>query len=100
LRTLASGLGLAAFAMLLMQFVSSGRFERLSGKAGINRIMRFHQIASRLLLILVVFHLVVFFWPASLSDIPMMANMLMRMMVSSYMLSGTIALIAILFVAA
>ena len=100
LRTLASGLGLAAFAMLLMQFVSSGRFERLSGKAGINRIMRFHQIAARLLLILVVFHLVVFFWPASLSDIPMMANMLMRMMVSSYMLSGTIALIAILFVAA
>ena len=98
LRTLASNLGLVAFAMLLLQFVSSGRFERLSGKVGINRIMRFHQIASRLVLVLVIFHLLVFFWPASLADIPMMAKMLVRMMASNYMLSGTIALAVIVIV--
>jgi predicted ferric reductase len=97
LRGLAAVLGLAAFAMLLMQFISSGRFERLSGKVGINRIMRFHQLATRLVVLLLVFHVLLFFWPGSVSDIPMMANMLTKMMLSNYMLSGTIALAAVFF---
>ena len=97
LRGFAGGLGLAAFAMLLMQFISSGRFERLSGKVGINRMMRFHQLATRLVVLLVVFHVLLFFWPGSVSDIPMKANMLTKMMVSDYLLSGTIALAAVAF---
>ncbi len=97
LRAVAAVLGLAAFAMLLMQFISSGRLEWLSGRVGINRIMRFHQLATRLVVLLVVFHVLLFFWPGSVSDIPMMANMLTKMMVSDYMLAGTIALTIVLF---
>lgn len=100
LRALATGIGLAAFAMLLMQFISSGRVERICGQAGINRTMRFHQITARLLLLLVILHPLLFFWPATLSEIPQRANMLGRMLLSNYMLSGTIALIAVLLIAA
>jgi predicted ferric reductase len=56
LAELGIGLGLTAYAMLLMQFVSSGRFEQLSGRVGIDRMMRFHQLTARLLAVLVLLH--------------------------------------------
>ena len=99
-RLLATALGLVAFAMLLLQFVSSGRFESLSSKVGINRTMRFHQLTGRVLLMLVLLHVLLFFLPGSLADIPQAANMLVRMMLSNWMLSGTIALCAVVVVVA
>lgn len=99
-RFLATSLGLVAFAMLLLQFVSSGRFESLSSKVGINRTMRFHQLTGRVLLVLVLLHALLFFLPGSLADIPQAANMLVRMMSSNWMLSGSIALCAVVVVVA
>ena len=100
LRMLAIGCGLVAFAMLLMQFISSGRIEHICRKVGINRTMRFHQISTRLLLLLVILHPLLFFIPDSLSELPQKAGMLARILVSNYMLSGTIALFVFLFIVA
>ncbi|MFZ7097096.1 ferric reductase-like transmembrane domain-containing protein [Luteimonas dalianensis] len=43
---LSSGLAMIGFAMLLAQFLLSGRFRRVSGRVGIDVTMRFHQLAA------------------------------------------------------
>ncbi|MFC2967697.1 ferric reductase-like transmembrane domain-containing protein [Acidimangrovimonas pyrenivorans] len=48
--------GLAAGAMILLQMVSSGRFERLSGRIGIDVTMGFHKWAAPLALVLALAH--------------------------------------------
>jgi hypothetical protein len=42
-REFGAALGLTAGALLYLQFLSSGRFETLSGRIGIDRMMRFHR---------------------------------------------------------
>ncbi len=98
LRELATGLGLVAFAMLLMQFVSSGRYEHLSGTAGIDRTMRFHQLAARAVMFLVILHVLLFFVPTSAQEIPQSARLLAQTLVAQPMLSGSIALAATILV--
>lgn len=44
---LASGLGIMAFAVVLMEFVLSGRFKSISTGVGMDVTMRFHQIMAR-----------------------------------------------------
>lgn len=51
-----SASGLAALAMLLAQMLSSGRFRLLSGRVGIDRTMRFHQVAARAAVALAALH--------------------------------------------
>lgn len=53
---LASGLALVAFAMLLAEFVLSGRFRAISGRMGMDVTMRFHQLLARTALALIVLH--------------------------------------------
>jgi predicted ferric reductase len=55
-RELSSGLAMVGYVMALFQFVLSGRFEWLSGRTGIDRIMRFHQVASWAILAFVIVH--------------------------------------------
>lgn len=55
-REASSALVMVAFAMMLMEFVLSGRWRALSDRAGIDAVMRFHQLAARVLLVLVVLH--------------------------------------------
>jgi predicted ferric reductase len=43
LAELSSGLAMAGFAMLLLEFALSGRFRRLSARVGMDLTMRFHQ---------------------------------------------------------
>ena len=45
-RELSSGLVMVGFAMLLAQFLLSGRFRQISGRVGIDLTMRFHQLAA------------------------------------------------------
>ena len=56
LAELGVGMALVAYAMLLLQFIASGRFERLSGRVGIDRTMRFHQLAGRVAVALIIAH--------------------------------------------
>lgn len=53
---LASGAGLVALAILLVEFVLSGRFRAISQPIGMDVTMRFHQLIARSALVLVVLH--------------------------------------------
>jgi predicted ferric reductase len=53
---LASGLGILAFAMILMEFVLSGRFKTISNDIGMDVTMRFHQMMARIALGFAVLH--------------------------------------------
>lgn len=53
---LASGAGMLAFAVILMEFVLSGRFRTVSGRIGMDVTMRFHQLIARTALVLALAH--------------------------------------------
>lgn len=53
---LASGLGMLAFAMILAEFVLSGRFQSISSRIGMDVTMRFHQIMARGALVFALVH--------------------------------------------
>lgn len=53
---LSSALAMVAFAMLLMEFVLSGRFKSVSGSTGIDLTMRFHQLIARTLTVFLLIH--------------------------------------------
>jgi predicted ferric reductase len=55
-RELSSGLVMVGFALLLVQFLLSGRFRQVSGKVGIDLTMRFHQIAAWMVLAFILVH--------------------------------------------
>ncbi|SLN64774.1 Methane monooxygenase component C [Roseovarius litorisediminis] len=47
LEELASGLGILAFSMVLLEFILSGRFKSISNGVGMDVTMRFHQVLAR-----------------------------------------------------
>lgn len=51
-----SALAMIAFSTMLAEFLLSGRFHAISGRIGIDRTMRFHQLFARTVLLLVVIH--------------------------------------------
>jgi predicted ferric reductase len=53
---LASGLAMAGFSMLLMEFITSGRFRAVSAPVGIDLMMRFHQLVARVLTVFLLLH--------------------------------------------
>lgn len=53
---LSSALAMVGFAMLLMEFVLSGRFRTVSGGIGIDLTMRFHQLIARSLAVFILIH--------------------------------------------
>lgn len=53
---LGSGLGMLAFAMILAEFVLSGRFRRVSSGIGMDVTMRFHQVMARAALLFALVH--------------------------------------------
>lgn len=69
LRELGIGAGLAGLSLLLLQFLSSGRFERLSGRVGIDATMRLHQLAARSILALALLHPLAFVLPGSPAEV-------------------------------
>lgn len=53
---LASGLGILAFSMILVEFILSGRFKAISNGVGMDVTMRFHQVMARTALVFAVLH--------------------------------------------
>ena len=53
---LASGIGILAFSMILMEFILSGRFKTISNGIGMDVTMRFHQIMARTALVFALLH--------------------------------------------
>ncbi len=76
---LGGGLALAGYAMLLMQFLLTGRFRTIGGRVGIDVILRLHQIAARILTVMLLLHPFIY-WPS-----------LARMMATPAFASGIVA---------
>lgn len=53
---LATGAGILAYAIILVEFVLSGRFRLVSGRVGMDVTMRFHQLLARTALVLALVH--------------------------------------------
>lgn len=53
---LASGAGMLAFAIILVEFVLSGRFRSVSRRLGMDVTMRFHQLIARTAVVLALIH--------------------------------------------
>ena len=53
---LASGAGMLAFAIILVEFVLSGRFRKISARIGMDVTMRMHQLFARSALALAIVH--------------------------------------------
>ncbi|WP_323753538.1 ferredoxin reductase family protein [Marinobacter sp.] len=53
---LASGFGMLAFSMVLMEFILSGRFKVISNGVGMDVTMRLHQIMARTALVFALLH--------------------------------------------
>jgi predicted ferric reductase len=90
-RELSSGLVMVGYVMTLLQFLSSGRFEWLSGQIGIDRTMRFHQVASWLIFGLIIAHPLLYVMPRLPSSLMESLSALSRMFSSPSLLSGVIA---------
>ncbi|HEU5284302.1 MAG TPA: ferredoxin reductase family protein [Burkholderiales bacterium] len=96
LAELGIGAALVAYAMLLLQFISSGRFERLSGRVGIDRTMRFHQLGARVAALLVLAHPLIPRLPAQIDQIGMVPTAMAIMFRAPHMLSGVVAWVLVL----
>jgi predicted ferric reductase len=91
-RELSGALIMVAYVMTLAQFVMSGRFETLTGPAGIDRAMRFHQVAARFILAAVIVHPLLYSVP-DLHPNPMeaLASLHRRFFVAPTLRTGVIA---------
>ncbi len=56
LAALGTGLALVGYAMLLEQFAITGRFRFVSGRVGIDVVMRLHKLMARVATLFVLFH--------------------------------------------
>jgi len=90
-RELSAGLVMVGYIMTLLQFVLSGRFEWLSGRIGIDRTMRFHQVASWVIFGLILAHPLLYVAPRLPSGSTEALAALSRMFSSPTLLSGVIA---------
>jgi predicted ferric reductase len=90
-RELSSGLVMVGYAMMLAQFVLSGRFEWISGRAGIDRTMRFHQLTSWAILAFIVVHPFLYVVPRLSPDPTDAWIALNRMFSSANLRSGVVA---------
>jgi len=90
-REVSADMAVAGLAMLFMQFALSGRFKFVSGNIGIDSLMRFHQMAARVVLGLLIMHPFLLVTPA-LWVHPLVAAKMLSMMFTSHVLwSGTTA---------
>jgi predicted ferric reductase len=100
-REFSSGLVMVGFAMMLVEFLLSGRFRPVSGKAGIDLTMRFHQLAALSILVFVLVHPFLYAVPRLSPNPGDALTTLQRMFSSPGLRSGVIAWwLLILFVAA
>lgn len=66
---LAAGAGMLAYAVLLAEFLLSGRFRTVSGRIGIDVTMRFHQLLARTALVLALVHPFAYLEPSMHMDV-------------------------------
>ena len=87
------GTGVAALAMLLAQFVTSGRFEGVSGRIGLDRIMGFHRVAGTATILFIAVHIVALAAARNPANLAQVANRTFHMLTSGRNLAGLLALL-------
>ena len=96
-RELSTALVMIGFVALLLQFLLSGRFREISGRVGIDSIMRFHQLIAWSALVLVILHPLLYAMPRLLTGgVGEAATSLVRMFGSQGLRSGVIAWVLLL----
>ena len=93
---LAGAIGMVAAVMLCLQLVTSGRFEFLSGRIGIDITMAFHKWMARLLVVLAITHPLLFLLPLDLSRPNSTWNHLVALINRPADIPGIVALLLIL----
>lgn len=84
-------LALAAVMMIVMQFVSSGRFELLAGRTGLDVMMGFHRFAAKALVAAVTAHVAVELWLSAGEQFAQLPTSVMGLVAQKWLWSGTTA---------
>ncbi|MDP4033977.1 MAG: ferredoxin reductase family protein [Pseudorhodobacter sp.] len=92
----AAGLGLVALLAMVIQFVTSGRFEGISGRLGIDKIMAFHKIAALWVLVAAILHPLFYVLPTWLENPALGAERMTAYLTLPHYRSGVVALGALL----
>jgi predicted ferric reductase len=91
----AAGLGLVGLAAMAVQFATSGRFQIVSGRLGIDRVMAFHKTAAWWVLVALVLHPVAYVVPTWLEDSTLGIERLWAYHTLPHYRTGVIALAAL-----
>lgn len=91
----AAALGLVALAAMAVQFVTSGRFETVSGLLGIDKIMAFHKLAAWWVLLALLLHPLLYVLPTWLDDPALGLERLIAYLTLPHYRSGVVALAAL-----
>lgn len=95
---LGAAAAIVAASLLYLQFLSSGRFEALSGKIGIDRTMGFHRIAGVALLAFALVHPMSYVGGLLLEDPRAAASLLHALLSSTRLRSGVVALVLLMLI--
>lgn len=88
---LARAAGVATLAMFMMQFATSGRFEVISGRIGLDRTMGFHRLAAVGALWMIFLHVVFFLFRGRDGGLDMLWQRLVLYMTTPDLASGIVA---------
>lgn len=92
----ASGLAMTAFAILLVEFMLSGRFRAISARIGMDVTMRFHQLIARTVLVFALIHPFLYRTPFLNPPLPWdMTRQLTLGLDASSLVTGALALVAL-----
>jgi predicted ferric reductase len=92
---LSTGLALTGFALLLLQFLTSGRFDFLTGRVGIDLTMRLHQLIARTITLFLVVHPFLYaIWPGEGGPLARVV----QMFAEPSFLSGAVAWVLLLLI--
>ncbi|WP_371038603.1 ferric reductase-like transmembrane domain-containing protein [Rhodosalinus sp. FB01] len=96
----AAGLGMVALAAMAVQFVTSGRFEVVSGHLGIDRVMAFHKTAAWWVLLAALLHPLAYVVPTVMADPALGLERLWAYHTLPHYRSGVIAVAALFLLVA
>lgn len=88
---LARATGVAALAMFMMQFATSGRFELISGRIGLDRTMGFHRLAAKGALWMILLHVAFFLFRGRDGSLDVLWQRLVAYMTTPDLRTGIVA---------
>ncbi|MFP1632736.1 ferric reductase-like transmembrane domain-containing protein [Zhengella sp. ZM62] len=90
-----AALGMAGLVTMAIQFVTSGRFNFVSGHLGIDKIMTFHKVSALWVLSAIVLHPLFYVLPTALHDPALGLERLQAYLILPHYRSGVVSLAAL-----